>query len=114
MDCVTRDEFNTDIDVNQDITTKEKVTEIVQIYAMHVQRLCPHQIMHVHVDGGISIPFEQMFQIYLGVKHVHTTYKIVDEVNVYLVDSITVRCFRALLNLISPTVRVKVVIVGAS
>jgi len=114
MDCVTRDEFNTDIAVNQDITSKEKVAEIVQIYAQHVQRLGPHQIMHVHVDGGITIPFEQMFQIYLGVKHVHTTYKIVEEVDVYLVDSITVRCFRALLNLISPTVRVKVIIVASS
>lgn len=113
MDCVVRDEFNTDIAVNQDITTKEKVAEIVQIYVQHVKSLCPHQIMHVHVDGGITIPFEQMFQVYLGVKHVHTTFKIVDEVNVYLVDSITVRCFRALLNLISPTVRVKVIIVGA-
>ena len=113
MDCVVRDEFNTDIAVNQDITTKEKVAEIVQIYVQHVKSLTPHQIMHVHVDGGITIPFEQMFQVYLGVKHVHTTFKIVDEVNVYLVDSITVRCFRALLNLISPTVRVKVIIVGA-
>jgi hypothetical protein len=35
----------------------------------------------------------------------------VEEVNVYLVDSITVRCFRCLINLINPTVRVLIHIV---
>lgn len=106
FECIVRNEKNTDIHLTHNINTKEGVAEIVQIYAVHIQSLPSNQIMHVHVSAGVDIPFEQMFQIYVGVRKVHTTYKNVDEVNVYLVDSLTVRCFRCLLNLISPTVRI--------
>ena len=111
--CKPRDEKNTDIEVNHNITTKEGVSEVLMIYKLYVESRGRDQIMHVHVDKGIDIPFEQMFQIYVGVKHVHTTYKSVVEVNVYLVDSITVRCFRSLLNLITPTVKINIHIVKA-
>jgi hypothetical protein len=109
--CTSRDEFTTDIAVNENIGTKDAVSSVVHIYKDYVEARGPNQVMHIHVDGGVNIPFEQMFQMYVGVKHVHNTYKNVVEVNVYLVDSITVRCFRSLLNLITPTVRIKVHIV---
>ena len=112
--CRSRDELNTDIDVDTNIATKEAVVAVVQTYRTYVETRGQKQVMHVHVDKGVDIPFEQMFQINVGVKHVHTTYKNVEEVNVYLVDSITVRCFRSLLNLITPTVRIKIHIVKSS
>jgi len=112
--CVSRDELNTDIDVNTDIASKEAVGNVVLTYKTYVETRGQNQIMHIHVDGGVVIPFEQMFQMYVGVKHVHTTYKNVVELNVYLVDSITVRCFRSLLNLITPTVRINIHIVKNS
>ena len=106
LEIAVRDEKNSDIKLSHDITSKEAVADIVQKYAVYVKTASGNHIMHVHIDSGINIPFEQMFQIYLGVRHVHNTFKIVEEVNVYLVDSLTVRCFRTLLNLVSPTVRV--------
>jgi hypothetical protein len=109
--CRARDDLNSDVDVNNSILTKEHVGTIVLIYKLYVEARGQDQVMHIHVDGGVEIPFEQMFQIYVGVKHVHTTYKNVKELNVYLVDSMTVRCFRSLLNLITPTVKIKVHIV---
>ena len=112
--CRSRDELNTDIDVDTNIATKEAVVAVVQTYRTYVETRGQKQVMHVHVDQGVDIPFEQMFQIYIGVKHVHTTYKNVEEVNVYLVDSITVRCFKSLMNLITPTVRIKIHIVKAT
>lgn len=112
--CNVRDETNTDIDVNTNIASRDDVTAVVQIYKQYVESRGQQQIMHIHVDKGVDIPFEQMFQMYIGVKHVHTTYKNVEELNVYLVDSITVRCFKSLLNLITPTVRIKIHIVKSS
>ena len=109
--CKSRDDTNTDIDVNTNISSKEEVAAVLMTYKTYVESRGAQQVMHVHVDKGVEIPFEQMFQIYVGVKHVHTTYKNVVEVNVYLVDSITVRCFRSLINLITPTVRINVHIV---
>ena len=109
--CKSRDDNNSDIDVNTNISSKEEVATVLMTYKTYVESRGPQQVMHVHVDKGVEIPFEQMFQIYVGVKHVHTTYKNVVEVNVYLVDSITVRCFRSLINLITPTVRINVHIV---
>jgi hypothetical protein len=106
FECKVRNEKNTDIELSHNVTTKEGVAEIVQVYAAHIQSLPLNQTMHVHVSAGVDIPFEQMFQVYVGVRKVHTTFKCVDEVNVYLVDSLTVRCFRCLLNLINPTVRI--------
>jgi len=111
IDCKSRDEYNTDIDVNHNIATKDAVSVVVLTYKNYVEARGSNQVMHIHVDGGVNIPFEQMFQMYVGVKHVHTTYKNVVELNVYLVDSITVRCFKSLLNLITPTVKINVHIV---
>ena len=109
--CKSRDDNNTDIEVNTNISSKDEVSIVLLTYKTYVESRGSQQVMHVHVDKGVDIPFEQMFQIYVGVKHVHTTYKNVVEVNVYLVDSITVRCFRSLVNLITPTVRINVHIV---
>jgi hypothetical protein len=114
INCKTRDELNTDIDVNSSITTREEVTVVVLIYKHFVEKLGMNQVMHVHVGKGVDIFFEQMFQIFVGVKHVHTTYRNVKEVNVYLVDSVTVRCFKSLLALITPTVRINVHVVKPS
>ena len=108
FDIQIKDAHNSEIILSHHIETTEAVAEIVTVYAAHIQKLPPNQTMHVKVSSGVNIPYEQMFQIYLGVRKVHITFKNVEEVNVYLHDSITVRCFRCLLTFINPTVRINI------
>jgi hypothetical protein len=111
FDIQVTDAHNSEIILSHNVETTEAVTDIVTVYAAHIQRLPQNQTMHVRVSSGVNIPYEQMFLIYLGVRKVHVTYKNVEEVNVYLHDSITVRCFKCLLAFINPTVRINIYIV---
>lgn len=105
-----RDETATDFRVWGNLTTIEPVRELIAAYCAYFLSRPPKQNVFVTIDEGTNIPLEHMFNVCTSIKAFHNKYKLIDAVNIYMSDKHIAQCCRFLMNIISPTVPVNILL----
>ena len=103
------DDFNTSILVSSPLTEPDQARAIVAQYSSYFIALPPHQNVHVRVDPSALIRWEQMVHVYTSIRRFHQKHKLIDSVNLYIADKITVKWFRCLTCLFSSSVKINIV-----
>ena len=103
------DEFNTSILVSSPLVQPDQARAIVAQYSSYFLSLPPHQQVHVRVDPTAIIRWDQMVHVYTSIRKFHLKHKLIDSVNLYIADKITVKWFRCLTGLFSSSVKINIV-----
>ena len=109
LDITPMDDLNTSILVSSPLIQPEQARATVSQYTSYFLARPPHQHVHVRVDPAALIRWEQMVQVYTSIRKFHLKHKLIDSVNLYIADKITVKWFRCLTGLFSSSVKINIV-----
>ena len=92
--------------IRQDVNTPELAGTLVKTYAVFASTLPSNQTVHVYVKDDVSIPFETMFQIYVGVRSTKNIHAGVNHLIIHISNEFGVKCCNRLFSIIQPSIKV--------